>query len=555
MQTTLSHHHLSDFQENKEQGACIRMLNEFSVYRIKNPVLIKKYHDLLLFHCAFPYNKTILRLATDELFRISQEVSNMTSRKNSRIKKTFEGSGFVQTEIICSFSSPITRWLTKTFPDDVDLYSCDAEISDIRNIIQHLLPAIEFYNSTDGELRLAARLKKLSGLTDLSAQLKWILLFFEEALLPEATKELFYQQLKIYSRWKLNVPFYSRTFLRWPVDQLYFQQNFIKTVDSSAIVKQKTGKPLSLTAAKKLDLISTMSAALAFLYRETDPVTFADITSPELFEMGRGMQIALVSMKMENRLALESYIGFMAFKNGVPVAYGGAWIWGRSCKIGVNILPAFRRGESAWLFCQVMRVYYQQYEVRHFFVKPYQFGKGNPEGIKSGAFWFYYKLGFRPTEKKIQLEAAAEWQKILDNKNYRTPAKLLKHFTSCNKEWITGKYPLPEIPALLLSKAISKMINQQFNHSRKKAIASCLLKLKKELPVSKLKIKTAAQKRMLENWSLLLGLLNNLPGWSVEQKKSFVQVLTDKISGNEKDFTLKLQKHRQFWISLQKAFE
>jgi len=31
-----------------------------------------------------------------------------------------------------------------------------------------------------------------------------------------------------------------------------------------------------------------------------------------------------------------------------------------------------------------------------FSIEPYQLGKGNDEGIETGAWWFYYKLGFRP---------------------------------------------------------------------------------------------------------------------------------------------------------------
>ncbi len=210
MQITLSHHHLSAFQQIKEQSDCKRMLNEISGYRIKNPVIIKKYHDLLLFHCAFPSDKDIFTLATIELHRITGIVSDLT--KNSSLKKAFEGSGLVGTEIICSYSSPVTNWLADTFPADVDLFSSEAEIAEIRNIIQHLLPAIEFYNSTDGELHFPSRIKKLSGIHDTAAQLKWVLQIFAEAQLSETAKELFYQQLKIYSRWKLKDPLFSRTF-------------------------------------------------------------------------------------------------------------------------------------------------------------------------------------------------------------------------------------------------------------------------------------------------------------------------------------------------------
>jgi hypothetical protein len=33
-----------------------------------------------------------------------------------------------------------------------------------------------------------------------------------------------------------------------------------------------------------------------------------------------------------------------------------------------------------------------------FSIDPYQLGKGNDEGLESGAWWFYAKLGFRPRD-------------------------------------------------------------------------------------------------------------------------------------------------------------
>ena len=43
-------------------------------------------------------------------------------------------------------------------------------------------------------------------------------------------------------------------------------------------------------------------------------------------------------------------------KNGVPVGYGGGWPFLAACRIGINVFPAFRGGESGWLFAQVLRV-------------------------------------------------------------------------------------------------------------------------------------------------------------------------------------------------------
>ncbi|NJM51440.1 MAG: hypothetical protein HC843_11690, partial [Sphingomonadales bacterium] len=64
----------------------------------------------------------------------------------------------------------------------------------------------------------------------------------------------------------------------------------------------------------------------------------------------------------------------------IPVAYGGGWVFGDRCEIGINVFDDFRGGESALLFGQILRVYRHHYRVRRFLVDPFQFGAGNREG-------------------------------------------------------------------------------------------------------------------------------------------------------------------------------
>jgi hypothetical protein len=298
-----------------------------------------------------------------------------------------------------------------------------------------------------------------------------------------------------------------------------------------------------------------MRASLAFSYRETDPLTFADEDEIELFDMGRGVRVALVGMEKRKRLSLESYIGYMAFKNGLPIAYGGGWLWGQRCKIGINIFPPFRRGESAWLFCQVLRIYYQYFGSRHFIVKPYQYGKGNPEGLKSGAFWFYYKLGFRPSDHIIKQEAAGEWSKTRADKKYRTGLNILQRFTSSNMEWKTSEQSFPHFDAAVLSRVISNSINKNFGRSRKKAMAGSLAKMQTKFPLEYLRKQIPVQSRVIENWSLLTGLIDDIEQWTPGQKKTVLQLVHLKQAGKEKDYIIQLQKHRRLWKSLQDIVE
>ena len=63
-------------------------------------------------------------------------------------------------------------------------------------------------------------------------------------------------------------------------------------------------------------------------------------------------------------------------------AYAGSWILFDSGRIGLNIFPAYRGGESQYIFEQVLEMHMEVYHLNRFSVDPYQIGKENSEGIK-----------------------------------------------------------------------------------------------------------------------------------------------------------------------------
>jgi hypothetical protein len=103
-----------------------------------------------------------------------------------------------------------------------------------------------------------------------------------------------------------------------------------------------------------------------------------------------------------------------------------------------------------------MRSYYHRHEARHFIVKPFQFGKGNPEGLKSGAFWFYYKMGFRPVEKQIRELADREWEKRQPGHAPRKNLTTLKKLATCNVELKLQRKIWPDYDASVLSEQFSE---------------------------------------------------------------------------------------------------
>src|SRR5205807_3538447 len=79
----------------------------------------------------------------------------------------------------------------------------------------------------------------------------------------------------------------------------------------------------------------------------------------------------------------------------------------------------------AWIYARVLRLCRQLLDVTAISIDPYQIGYENEEGIESGAFWFYRKLGFRPVRPELMKLTLAEEKKIAQRTGYRTPARVL----------------------------------------------------------------------------------------------------------------------------------
>lgn len=518
-----------------------------------SPAAIRQYHDLLLFALAYPTDEKMRQEAEAELNRLSLFLKKVAEGRNQRLQAALSGAAIAYTELAGAYSLSLTQWLAKRFEGHVSLESGESDPETVRNTLQALLPGIEYQHSTQGEPGLAARLRLLCGASDPVKQLEWLLRLFEQWQAPGLIKEECWRQLKIFTRWKLASASDSRTGMALPVRKIYYHPGISRGADCRKLISQQLGNHIPLNPAQINHLHDVMKASLAFQHRETDPVTYADPAETFLFDMSRGLQIAVCGMTRDRRLSLESYIGFMAFKNGVPVSYGGGWLWGSRCKIGVNIYPPFRRGESAWLFSQVMRVYYQQYGARYFTVKPYQFGKGNPEGLASGAFWFYYKLGFRPEQATIKQLANDEWEKIQADKAYRTPLATLRRFTHSNLEWTLTGPASPSFDASKISQAVTRMINLQFGGSREHAIKQLGKRFRKICKFSLSNRKNPATAAVLANGSLLTGLIPDLPQWSREEKKQLARLVQLKANGKEREYVLALRHHDRLWLSLTAA--
>lgn len=512
--------------------------------RKPNEILV--YHDCLLAMQAYPTNRKVYQFTCKALKSLNSLLSKISNGNNYRQQYALSGSGAGGTTITGSFSFAIAKWLVNEFPADVEIESSLADAESVRLFFREILPRTEYENIFTGELNLVKRTQKLKGNSP-GTLLNWLIQHIDVLSIPDRDKESIFHNLQIFISWRLTHPVFNRTMLRTDVNRIFYHKEIKKKADINKVINSKLPGASRLTEEKKYQLISAARSTLVFLHRETEPFTYADPAEITCFELERGLSVVLYGMSKERRLSIESYIGYLAFKNGIPVAYGGGWIFGQRCQFGINILSPFRGGESALLFYQLLRVYKQRFGANRFVVKPYQFGKDNKEALESGAFWFYYRAGFRPADATLKQLASQEWEKIGKNRLYRTPVALLKKFTVSNLEVQFTQNAFPLYDASSLSTSITNFINEQFKGKRNLASSACVRKTKKELGIKSLNGWNEYERKALKEWSLVSQALLNTNKWTTRQKERFVQLIKAKGNWPEIRFIQRLQHHHRFW--------
>jgi hypothetical protein len=216
--------------------------------------------------------------------------------------------------------------------------------------------------------------------------------------------------------------------------------------------------------AEREAAILVLKNTMALTVRETDPCTYLEPGSLRIVDLERGLSCAVFGMTPDRQLPLESYVGFTLFKNGLPVAYGGSWMFGPRAAFGMNIFEPYRGGESAYMMAQVLRTYRQSFAIDYFEVDAHQFGLDNPDGIATGAYWFYHRLGFRSIDATLDALAAREKATMARRPGHRSSEKTLLELTGSNVALDLGRHVPLHIGDIM--SAVTRMTARRFASDR-----------------------------------------------------------------------------------------
>src|SRR6266567_2387879 len=382
--------------------------------------------------------------------------------------------------------------------------------------------------------------------------------------------------------------------MRLPERKPFFHRSPLIARRDISLTRELSSPPIpieKLSRAQAETILDLARETSAVRYRELHGFTYGDPRRVLKADLGRGTQVFVTGVPPENRLPLRAYHAALIFKNGVPVGYFEGLSICERMESGFNLYYTFRDGETAWLYARILRLMRQLVGVTVFSIEPYQIGHENEEGIESGAFWFYRKLGFRPVRPELMELTLSEEQKIATKRDYRTSARTLRRLAAGHMLFeldVSGSYasdlplpmgegrgdgakrrdqkergggspgsliphpsPLPEgervsewdhFAVRNLGLAVQRRMSQEFNSEGARIRAASVKLVKRALGLRSDRWREG-ELNALENLALVLAMIPGIERWSGDEKQLAAQIIRAKGRGDEARYLRLIQQH------------
>jgi len=533
---------------SREHRAIERILTRLSLQKTADVEALIRFHEVLLFLSAYPQSPRIRQLAESQLRGFANRVAALRAAEvDLTALDNPEVSGIAGTAIIDTFTYYIVRWLLKVHPSQVTF---DWDWFDDSNRLSETWP--RFMPLLDEDALVEANVpyrEWLRAARGRTKELPWLFERFESLGKPERETAELYDSQNLFVSW---TPSYraTRTGMRLPVDakQIFYHRDpLIQRRDISLRDElRKPGKPpvLKLLSPKRGEKILDLTReASTVRYRELYGFTHGDPRKVLHANIDRGVDIFLMGLPPDRRLPLRAYHAAMIFKNGVPVAYFEGLSFFERMESGFNLYYTFREGETAWLYAQTLHIFHHLLSVSVFTLDPYQIGYENEEGIESGAFWFYRKLGFRPTSPEVMKLVLNEEKKIGARPGYRTTARTLRRLAASPMIFElddTNSGDWDNFQLRNIGLAVQRRMAAKYQGDAKKLRSAAAADLMRELdlPDDAGLVGSAA----LNDFAVALSP-GDISAWNAAEKRSLAQVVRAKTASDESRYLKLMQRH------------
>lgn len=531
-----------------------RTLSRMAQVEITDLDELVRFHEVLLFLRAYPGNTHVLRAAESLLKNYAKRVARLREAEVDLSPiETPEVSGIAGTSVTDAFTFPIVRWLAKRHPRRITLaWDWFEDENRLSEAWPRLMPLLAEDALVEANVPYPQWLKAAKGRS--GNDVDWLIRRFDLLKTSEKEKAELFDAQKLYFTW---TPPYraTRTGMRLQTAAtrkvFFHREPLIQRREVS--FKEELEKPTPalerLSPAKGEAVLDLTREASTIRYRELYGFTHGDHTRVLRTDLGRGVELFVIGVPAAVRLPLRAYHAAMIFKNGVTIGYFEGLSLFERMESGFNLYYTFRDGETAWLYARILNVFHRLLGVSAFAIDPYQIGHENEEGIESGAFWFYRKLGFRPTRPEILKLVLNEEEKIASRPGYRTSAATLRKiaagpmiFELAQLLAKSGAGDWDRFAVRKIGLAVTRRMGSEFGGDAERFRAESVKRLNRILG------------RTLSDWNewelsalgdvaVTLSLAEDLHQWNEEAKQALVKVIRAKAGVDEGRYLRAMQKH------------
>jgi hypothetical protein len=513
--------------------------------RFTSSATVRRLYEALCFLRAYPDDANLLAA-------VARSLDTFGSRPDvRRFRHSLEDSGIAGTAINYRFFWPTARWASEQWPERLSVDWDEWEGSEaLPALLPLVLPYAESLGLDEAELSPREWIDTLRGDCP---DARFLIERMERLPGDDFTREKAYDMLDVPLRLAPGASTPARGSDVFPVEEVVFHSEPLAR-HRPDLAEEIARPPVSIAEMTPADgrrLIDLARRSMVTRSRDLDGFAQADPDDARWVDCGDGLAFGLLGLRPRRRLLLESSYAALTLKNGVPIGYVLVSALYGSAAIAYNVFETFRGAEAAQVLGRVLAMARAVFGCDTFSIDPYQLGHGNAEGLASGAWWFYYKLGFRPRDPEVKRLLRGELRAMDRDPKHRSAVQTLEGLASANLYYESGNSRddiIGEIPLGAIGLAISRWLAARYGADRELGLRECAASAGEALGIDAADLDPAG-KLWWKRWSPIVAA-TGAANWSAADRRALGAVVSAKGSRHESDYVRLFDAHARLRAAL-----
>ena len=503
---------------------------------------VHRLHEILLFLRTYPDDRELLD-------RVETMLAGFDARADlSRCRSELENSGIAGTRISYAFYWFTAEWIARRWPDR---FHVDWELFEGGDLLRSRLEVLMSYSETlaleEAWFDAPEWVELLRGESETDAA--FLVRRFAAIRATPFWKERLFEELELSLVLEPGPTTPSRSRARGPEASITFQTEPLK-ISREVFPDALARPPKSVRRASRREarrLTALAREAMISRSRDLDGFIHADPADVRIMDGGGGLVFVCYGVVPERRQMLDSVYAVLILKNGVPMGYFLASALFRSALVAYNIFDTYRGGEAAYVYGRALAMVRHVFRVDTLGIEVYQLGHGNKEALESGAWWFYYKLGFRPHDPEVKRVVRGELAAIRRNRGHRSSIATLERLAAAEMYLHLGRERddvVGRISREAIGLKVSGYLAERFGSDRERGERVCAAEVAELLGVRSRSRFSPGERLAWRRWSPLVKILPRVERWSESSRRALAEVIRAKGGPRESDFVERFDRHR-----------